>query len=541
MSTNIGKAPLGSLILGATYVEPVNTSVTNNYSPSQTISIAGSVHNLTVTSSYTPISRVNRTISLSLINTNTLSQLLVLENFTPLARVDTYTLTQNITSRHITNQLIVHNYSLSHTRNYNAVFNKTFNQPINISQTILGERVKPVLSNYSLSQVVSYVKTKIITHSIPWQQDLNKTTIFVRSINSLIIPFQSISRLIKLTKQVNQTNTFSQTINQINSLNITNNYNLNQTIFASQSRLVKNTISYNQTISFNQVHNIRLTSSYFPISTVNLNTSTNVTVSHGFGLNSFQHQYKQFNLSINNNLNLTNNIAFNVYTRTINHNIILVSSLTYKPIYPRIINSLINLSQTVNYNLVSGQTITSNLVFPSERTIYIGLGENNYTIINNIQFAVVPSYDYQDYQFNVNDNGQFWYTKPRKKKNKPHCVLRTNNAVITLPNPNFNDSENYGGIFNLRRAMNGVPYTYIRGLELRKIKLPFSLDKVKAYELRDFLIQNNTKLMDLSTWKGDKWIVHLMTNPTEFTPTSRYLNAREKVDVSLEFEGLKVM
>jgi len=150
-----------------------------------------------------------------------------------------------------------------------------------------------------------------------------------------------------------------------------------------------------------------------------------------------------------------------------------------------------------------------------------------------------------NFQIILNANGNTFYTRRRRPYNKKYCVLSSPNGAITLPQPEFGDSEANTGIIELKKSMNNVTYTYVKNLRLRVLKLNFQLMKAKAWELRDFLISNSAtnsnKLIDLYTWKGEKWKVFVQTNPLELVVAGRYSPTNEKVNVALEFEGFKVM
>jgi hypothetical protein len=66
------------------------------------------------------------------------------------------------------------------------------------------------------------------------------------------------------------------------------------------------------------------------------------------------------------------------------------------------------------------------------------------------------------------------------------------------------------------------------------------LGRQKALELEDFLTNHGTEVMRLENHKGEVWFVTCLSQPYEFKANSRWLNDEERIDISLEFEGVKV-
>jgi hypothetical protein len=125
------------------------------------------------------------------------------------------------------------------------------------------------------------------------------------------------------------------------------------------------------------------------------------------------------------------------------------------------------------------------------------------------------------------------------KSNKV-TILQTLHRAITLPSAELRDSVANSDEVAIRRSMNGGTRTYVKRSDRQKFKYSFTVGKVKSRELRDFLLNYNSDIIQINNWKGEIWYAYLMNNPVELTATGRYLNEDEKVEITLEFEGVRI-
>jgi hypothetical protein len=115
-------------------------------------------------------------------------------------------------------------------------------------------------------------------------------------------------------------------------------------------------------------------------------------------------------------------------------------------------------------------------------------------------------------------------------------VLRTGSGDITLPRPEFGDSENTTNEFNLRYARTGQVYTTVRRRRLnRRLVYTFNLRRRQERELVQFLSASNDKFMYSVNWKGEEWKLKLLSNPIQSNNIGF-----DRVRVELEFEGIQL-
>jgi len=118
--------------------------------------------------------------------------------------------------------------------------------------------------------------------------------------------------------------------------------------------------------------------------------------------------------------------------------------------------------------------------------------------------------------------------------------LRTNNALIILPRPKLADTQKLSGTIVFKRSIVNNLYVHVRDNEIYRLKYDFTIDYLKAKELRVFLTNNWAALIDMLNWKAENWKVKVANNPLEFIYRSRAMEAHERIEVTLEFEGIKV-
>ena len=123
-----------------------------------------------------------------------------------------------------------------------------------------------------------------------------------------------------------------------------------------------------------------------------------------------------------------------------------------------------------------------------------------------------------------------------------HCdfILTAPARSIVLPCPLWGDQQTFLGSVTIKRMTNGDTYTYIKQTDLRKLQYVFSIDTYKRLELYDFVKNFSADYITIANHKGETWKAQLVNNPFQFDSRSRYAPRREKFDVTLEFEGVRI-
>lgn len=125
---------------------------------------------------------------------------------------------------------------------------------------------------------------------------------------------------------------------------------------------------------------------------------------------------------------------------------------------------------------------------------------------------------------------------------KGHCnfTLTVANRAIVLPCPLWGDQQTFLGSVIFKKTLNNETYSYIKQSALRKLQYVFSVDTQKRIELYNFV--NNFSDNDILIYnhKGERWKAQLVNNPFQFDSRVRAEPRREKFDVTLEFEGIRL-
>ncbi len=125
----------------------------------------------------------------------------------------------------------------------------------------------------------------------------------------------------------------------------------------------------------------------------------------------------------------------------------------------------------------------------------------------------------------------------------PHPSLE---ATTLLPNPKFGDGENLADEVQIKRAMDGTVYTYVKTKNgRRRLQWTFRLTRNKALELRAF-IQAYYAVKIRATDHNDRvWVGYFTDNPFEFDTIARASPAiapmprGETQEITIEFEGVE--
>ena len=125
----------------------------------------------------------------------------------------------------------------------------------------------------------------------------------------------------------------------------------------------------------------------------------------------------------------------------------------------------------------------------------------------------------------------------------PHPALE---ATTLLPNPQFGDGENLTDEVQVKRAMDGTLYTYVKTKnDRRRLEWTFRLTRNKALELRAFIQAYYATVIRVTDHNERVWVGHFVNNPFEFDTPSRAAPAiapmprGETQEITIEFEGVE--
>jgi len=259
-----------------------------------------------------------------------------------------------------------------------------------------------------------------------------------------------------------------------------------------------------------------------------------------------------FNRTVTQSLELTQEATLSKTTGIATHSLALTQSATVQKIINKTVSQTISLTQeaigfrAATHTLNLSQTATCVKVINCSVTQTLNLTQSvgrqatyNLSVAQTLVFNVPRQVSAPI----LGSNGQFQYNQPLVDvvliPTKCMVILGTPAKSIILPCPLFGDTQNYTGELNLKKTMTGDTFTYVKKTTTQKLKYSFNLGTYKAIELRKFLEEHSSELITLRNWKGETWFVYLTNNPFEFVHAARWQPKGERVDVTLEFEGIK--
>jgi hypothetical protein len=130
----------------------------------------------------------------------------------------------------------------------------------------------------------------------------------------------------------------------------------------------------------------------------------------------------------------------------------------------------------------------------------------------------------------------FVYVVPKKS----FLLLQAPGWSIALPNPELGDSQEHLGKVAVKRSINNSVYSYIKRSDLQKLSYNFRMTRNKSLELQAFVDANIANPITMTTYQGEIWVGKISNNPLDFVPKDRWYPTRERVDVTIDFTGVRV-
>lgn len=119
-------------------------------------------------------------------------------------------------------------------------------------------------------------------------------------------------------------------------------------------------------------------------------------------------------------------------------------------------------------------------------------------------------------------------------------------TTTLLPDPQWGDSENLTDEVQVKRAMDGTLYTYVKTKNgRRKLQWNFRLSRNKALELRAFIQAYYAAKIRVTDHNERVWVGYFTNNPFEFDTPSRAAPAiapmprGEIQEITIDFEGVE--
>ncbi len=454
------------------------------------------------------------------------------------------TQTQTLALNKSVTVLAFSNYNPAHTLFMNKVLNLDVSNSLVQTHAAIVDKINPASSVMSYSQSLVIELRKRAVSVLELDQIVTPEMVYLRTAPTYFEYYQTLG-LVK-NQNVSSSNALalSQAVVCARVKGASSVLNLSQTVDVTNSKASHSNYTLTQDVVVQVSHAITVTNNLRHFSDVTKTTVKSYRASNALGMGSFVKKWKVFDLAPDNVLNLSNDaLSGERFFPTGDPSTLVFSQTAHvQKVITLSAGNTLNLSSVVSRNIVKKESVNNTLTFLHSRTIYIPIGNIGSIqvpnlIITNVHPANVPAPLTNGVKFNIGQT---------PKRVPPYCVLQVPEQAITLPAPEFNDSESYSGLFTIRRSMIGGTRTYVHRVNTSKLKYDFVIGVPKSLELENYLLNYNSRVHYLTNWKGELWYVFITNNPMETVAKSRYSNGEasyddlEKMLITLEFEGCRV-
>ena len=435
------------------------------------------------------------------------------------------------------NLSVEHTLGLSATLGVDLTINRTVSQglPVTGTATRTISRVLSTTSALSLSQSATYTLTKLTSSALVLTQNATYVTgkhvrqsfemtqvvgvspVYLRSLFSVLIPYQTIGLNTYLTKPISQTLSLTQTVVGHRVKSAVSSLVLTQSVTGVLTKPVSNALAMTQNVSVNRAVNKTVSHSVNLVQTLVIKKSYAAQAVSYLGFNQFARGTKRLTQSAASSLTLSQDLVRDRTIEDLDHSLTLVQTAQGMKIAPRAVSTSLAMTQSVAVSTTLVRGITQTLTFLNSHQVPTGIAGHDTVDVPNVQGVLI-------------------------KHGTCLVILQNGNLAIVLPCPEFGDSEGGTGSINIKRTMAGGRRVYKKGSTASKLSYQFIIDRKKAIELRNFILQSNTAFLRMENWKGELWAVQMVNNPFSFGEDAAWLNSTggNRSSITLEFQGVRL-
>lgn len=446
-------------------------------------------------------------------NTITFTQLATVVKYRNAGANNSLVLTQAVHVELTTNRTVQQTLVLAQTATKQMYFNRPVSSILSLSQSASGVASKLAKNVLTFSQTATCEYVHGTRNTIIMTQSVGRLFTAVRSMHSNFIPFQTVV--------VNGTfrRTLESMLNLIQTVTVqvvrpaSNHINFTQSVDVVNSKAAKNTLHFVQSAYTNYTVGKQAKSELILTHVVSVQKSRAIGASNAFGMNQFARATKIIHVNASNTLVLSQDLVRERFNRTVPQTLALSQSAIGVKHAARTVSQHLALSHSVSVSKTIVRSVGNVLVFKNSFQKYIALNGGTTILVPIVQVVKVESL----------------------------VILQSDTSVIVLKAPEFGDSEAGANRINIKRSMDGDVRIYKRQSPTTKLTYNFVMDRKKAIELRSFILENNSKIIRMTNWKGEIWIVNLTNNPFSFHEEARWESAwGNRSSVTLEFEGVRI-
>jgi hypothetical protein len=426
--------------------------------------------------------------------------------------------------------------TLAHSVGLNKTLGKSTSNTLTLSQSVTVEKRHPTSNTLTLTQTVSYQLVNAARNQLTFTQVVDKQATLNKTATSIFGVYHTVGVTKVLHISVGNTLALSQTTSGASVKSAANTINFVQTVEVIKATPARNILTLQHNVVVNVVKRISINQTLALGQTAARTLSKTYHVGNSLGFSQSVRKWKEFDLSVSNSLTFTQEAVRERFLRTATNVITFAQTVSVQKVMRLSASNHLSLTQAATKAATLNFSLSNHLTFLNTHAQYVPIGGLGVVNIDNLQVVNIHTYSYP----------KIGTTHPPRRI-PPYCVLSVPERAINLPAPEWNDSEAYQGLFNIRRSMVGGTWTYVHKPNLDHLKYEFVFGLRKARELEDYLINFNSRVHTLINWKGEIWYVFITNNPLDMTAKSRYSNGRgnanddrEKIAVTIEFEGKRI-
>lgn len=386
---------------------------------------------------------------------------------------------------------------------------------LTLSQTATCTVSKLATNELTLSHTADFLYLKGARNAIELTQSVAREVTYNKHLFSNLIPFQVLSRVMTYRRSVENELELAQEATCQVVKAVSNTLNLTQEATAYVARPAFDTLILLDLASENHTSNVLAEDQLFIGQSVEVQKSKAVQAQSILGFNQFARGTKVLNASASNVLTLTQALVGDYVDESAENVLVLSQSATGTRLINVSASNTLGLQQALALSKTIVRSVSNELVFLQsfeKRTGIVGF-----------PVVTIPS------------------AQATVTKKKCVMILEYAGQSITLPCPEFNDSEGSVIRLNVKRSMNGTRRVYKRDNPTSTLSYDLVMDRLKAIELRAFILANNSNPLRLTNFKGELWLVLLTNSPFSFSEDAyRDSTYGNRSSISLQFEGVRL-
>lgn len=445
----------------------------------------------------------------------------------------TLTFTQSCDVEKVKRQDVVQTLTLSHTLTVERTYNRTVSQGLALvhSATRTIRRVVSASNTLVFTQTAVAVQTRLATNTLVLTQD------------ATYVPGKAIRQSLELTQVASENHTTNRRTFDVLPVfhrvavqgtyrkSVTSTMVLTQEVDVQVVRAASHVLIFTQTADGDKVKPgfSELVLSDGALVSFSLQTpfTSTLFLTQSVELQKSRGAFPTSVLAMEHRA-----VGTRVITRSVTQSLVLSQEM-YRERFPESVSQSLVLSQTVETPKRASRTVGQSLTLTHSVSVAKTLVRS---ITHNLVFQ-------NSFSRIIALPGQPVVTVPEVQvvKVRSLVILESGAGVIVLPAPEFNDKEGGNGRINIKRAMDGTRRVYKREQPSSRLMYDFTMDRVKAIELRQFILTYNSSVIHMTNWKGEIWYVVLTNNPFQLTEDAYWQSSwGNKCSITLEFQGVKV-